>query len=276
MEKVQIIVTGATGGMGSEAVRALAKQGHSVIMACRNLEKGETIRKRILDEIPSADLTLMQVDLTSLKSVVEFTETIKKQNIKLKGLFNNAGAINRHFALTEDGFEQTVAVNYVAPYLLTRRLLPAFTENANLVNMVSLTRFIAKLERDFFEKGEKDFRQLSAYSDSKLALLLFTIALSQRVGFHVNMADPGVVNTGILRMNRWFDPLADVFFRPFCKSPEKGVMPAVNALNTSYNLHFFNGNKNHEVPEKYLSNPNIEWLWETTEQILQEKGFSCC
>ena len=82
MEKVQIIVTGATGGMGSEAVRALAKQGHSVIMACRNLEKGETIRKRILDEIPSADLTLMQVDLASLKSVVEFTETIKKQNIK--------------------------------------------------------------------------------------------------------------------------------------------------------------------------------------------------
>ena len=276
MEKVQIIVTGATGGMGSEAVRALAKQGHSVIMACRNLEKGEAIRKRILDEIPSADLTLMQVDLASLKSVVEFTETIKKQNIKLKGLFNNAGAINRHFALTEDGFEQTVAVNYVAPYLLTRRLLPAFTENANLVNMVSLTRFIAKLERDFFEKGEKDFRQMSAYSDSKLALLLFTIALSQRVGFHVNMADPGVVDTGILRMNRWFDPLADVLFRPFCKSPEKGVMPAVNALNTSDNLHYFNGNKNREVPEKYLSNPNIEWLWETTEQILQEKGFSCC
>lgn len=276
MEKVQIIVTGATGGMGSEAVRALAKQGRSVIMACRDLEKGEAVKKRILEEAPSADLTLMQVDLSSLKSVVEFVETIKNQKIPLGGLFNNAGAINRHFALTEDGFERTLAVNYVAPYLLTRRLLPLFTEDAHIVNMVSLTRFIAKLDRGFFKKGEKDFRQLGAYSDSKLALLLFTIALSQRVGFHVNMADPGVVNTGILRMNRWFDPLADVLFRPFCKSPEKGVMPAVNALNTNENLNYFNGSKNSEVPHRYMSNPNIEWLWETTEQLLQDKGFSCC
>ena len=262
--------------MGSEAVRALAKQGCSVIMACRNLEKGEAVKKRILEEVPSSDLTLVQVDLASLKSVVEFTDAIKSQGIKLKGLFNNAGVINRHFALTEDGFEQTVAVNYVAPYLLTRRLLPVFTENAHIVNMVSLTRFIAKLDRDFFEKGEKDFRQLGAYSDSKMALLLFTIALSQRVGFHVNMADPGVVNTGILRMNRWFDPLADVLFRPFCKSPEKGVLPAVNALNTNENLHYFVGNACREVPQQNLSNPHLEWLWETTEQILQEKGFSCC
>lgn len=262
--------------MGSEAVRALTKQGRSVIMACRNLEKGEALKKRILEEIPSADLTLMQVDLASLKSVAEFTEAIKGQGIKLDGLFNNAGIINRHFVLTEDGFEQTVAVNYVAPYLLTRRLLPTFTENAHIVNMVSLTRYIAKVDRDFFEKGEKDFRQLGAYSDSKLALLLFTIALSRRVGFYVNMADPGVVNTGIIRMERWFDPLADVLFRPFCKSPEKGVLPAVNALSTNEYLHYFKDDTNCEVPEKCLSNPHIEWLWETTEQILQKKGFLCC
>lgn len=276
MEKIQIIVTGATGGMGSEAVRALAKQGRSVIMACRNLEKGVAVKKRILEEVPSADLTLMQVDLASLKSVAEFVEMIKDQSVKLDGLFNNAGIINRHFALTEDGFEQTVAVNYVAPYLLTRRLLPMFTENAHIVNMVSLTHYIAKLDRDFFEKGEKDFRQLGTYSDSKMALLLFTIALSQRVGFHVNMADPGVVNTGILRMNRWYDSLADVLFRPFCKSPEKGALPAVNALTTNEYLHYFKGNTCCEVPEKCLSNPYIEWLWEITEKVLQEKGFSCC
>lgn len=276
MEKVQIIVTGATGGMGSEAVRTLAKKGRSVLMACRNLEKGEDVKKRILEEVPSADLTLMQVDLASLKSVVEFTDKIKYQGVKLDGLFNNAGAINRRFALTVDGLEQTAAVNYVAPYLLTRRLLPVFTENAHIVNMVSLTRHIAKVDRDFFEKGEKEFRQLGAYSDSKLALLLFTIALSQRVGFHVNMADPGVVNTGILRMNRWYDPLSDVLFRPFCKSPEKGALPAVNALGTNEYLHYFKGNTCCEVPKKCLSNPHIEWLWETTEKVLQEKGFSCC
>ena len=273
MGKVQIIVTGATGSMGSEAVRALVQKGHSVIMACRNMEKGELVRNKLLEENPAADLELRQVDLASLKSVSMFVETLKDQGVALSGLFNNAGAMNRHYGLTIDGFERTMAVNYLAPYLLTRRLIPLFASGAHVVNMVSLTCRLAHVHRDFFEKGEKDFRQLGTYGDSKLALLLFTIALSREVDFHVNMADPGVVNSGMLHLDRWYDGLADVLFRPFCKSPQKGVVPAVKALTTSENLHFFNGERCRKVPKKYLTNSNIEWLWETTENILKEKGF---
>ncbi len=275
MEKVQIIVTGATGSMGSEAVRALAKRGSRVIMACRNLEKGEAVRKRILDDMPSADLQLMQVDMASLKSVASFVETLKAQDVVLSGLFNNAGIMNRHYRRTEEGFEQTLAVNYLAPYLLTRSLVPLFAPDAHVVNMVSLTCHLAHVRRDFFEKGPHDFRQLGTYGDSKLALLLFTIALSRKVDFRVNMADPGVVNSNMLHMERCYDGLADLVFRPFCKSPEQGIVPAMNAMTTDVNLHFFNGNKCREVPRKYMSNPNIDWLWETTESILREKGFFC-
>ena len=275
MEKVQIIVTGATGSMGSVAVRSLAKQGCSVIMACRNLEKGEAVRKRILDEAPAAELQLMQVDMASMKSVASFVETLKSQGVALSGLFNNAGVMNRHYRLTEEGFEQTLAVNYLAPYLLTRSLVPLFKPDAHVVNMVSLTCHLAHVSRDLFEKGAEDFRQLGTYGDSKLALLLFTIALSRKVDFHVNMADPGVVNTNMLHMDRWYDGLADLIFRPFCKSPEKGVAPALKALTTDANLHFFNGNRCREVAKKYMSNPNIDWLWETTEVVLREKGFFC-
>lgn len=268
-----MIITGATGSIGSEAVRAMAKRGHAVIMACRNVEKGEAVKRRLLEENPSARLQVMQVDMASLKSVNRFVESLKDQGVALSGLFNNAGVMNRSFALTEDGFEQTVAVNYLAPYLLTRRLMPLFLPDAHVVNMVSLTCHLAHVDRDFFDKKEDDFRQLGTYGDSKLALLLFTIALSQRADFHVNMADPGVVNSKMLHMSRWYDGLADLLFRPFCKSPEKGALPAVNALTTDERLRFFSGNRCRKVSRKYMDNPQIEWLWATTEALLQRQGF---
>ena len=268
-----MIITGASGSIGSEAVRAMAKKGHAVIMACRNVEKGEAVKQRLLEENPSAQLHVMQVDMASLKSVARFAETLKDQGVALSGLFNNAGVMNRKFALTEEGFEQTLAVNYLAPYLLTRQLMPLFMPDAHVVNMVSLTCHWAHVDADFFEKKESDFRQLGTYGDSKLALLLFTIALSQKVGFYVNMADPGVVNSNMIHMNRWYDGLADRIFRPFCKSPEKGALPAVNALTTNERLQYFHGNRNRAVPRKYMENPQIDWLWEKTETVLKDKYY---
>ena len=274
MEKVQVIVTGASGSIGSAAVLALAQRGYRVIMACRNVEKGEKIKAEIQNSLPEADLQVMQVDMASLKSVKSFADSLKDNGIQLGGIFNNAGTMNRNFALSEDGFEKTVAVNYIAPYFLTRSLLPLFQSDAHIVNMVSLTCGMAKLNRTFFEKTEKDFSQLGTYADSKLALLLFTVALSQKTEFHVNMADPGVVNSNMISLGCWFDPLADALFRPFCKSPEKGAIPAINALTTDVYGKYFVGKNYRNVNQKYMSNPKIEWLWETAEKLLFQKGLS--
>lgn len=274
MEKVQVIVTGASGSIGSAAVRALAQRGFSVIMACRNLEKGERVKSEILNSLPEADLKLMQVDMASLKSVKSFADALKTNGMRLGGIFNNAGTMNRKFALSEDGLEKTVAVNYIAPYFLTRSLLPLFQPDAHIVNMVSLTCGMAKLDSTFFEKTEKDFSQLGTYADSKLALLLFTLALSQKTCFHVNMADPGVVNSNMISLGRWFDPLADAVFRPFCKSPEKGAIPPVNAMTSEFSGKYFVGKTYRNVNQKYMSNPKIIWLWETTEKLLFQKGLS--
>ena len=274
MEKAQVIVTGASGSIGSAAVRAMAQRGFSVIMACRNLEKGERVKSEILSFLPEADLKLMQVDMASLKSVKSFADSLKDNGMQLGGIFNNAGTMNRNFALSEDGFEKTIAVNYIAPYFLTRSLLPLFQPDAHIVNMVSLTCRMAKLDYTFFEKTEKDFSQLGTYADSKLALLLFTVALSQKTEFHVNMADPGVVNSNMISLGCWFDPLADALFRPFCKSPEKGAIPAINALTTDVYGKYFVGKNYRNVNQKYMSNPKIEWLWETAEKLLFQKGLS--
>lgn len=78
----------------------------------------------------------------------------------------------------------------------------------------------------FFETDSEHYRRFKAYPDSKLAVLMFTTELARRVhgrSIVVNAVDPGVVNTGMITMHRWYDPLADIFFRPFIKSPERGL-----------------------------------------------------
>ena len=279
MEKNKIrnalIITGASGSMGAAAVKAMAANGYDIIMACRNLEKAGQVRREIIKkQLPSARIYPLKLDLSEMSSVRSFVASVielsQRENLQITGLFNNAGVINRRYSLTSDGLERTLATNYVGPYLLTRLLLPYLSQNAHIVNMVSLTCRYAAVDKDIFQKGEKSFRQLRTYADSKLALLLFSIALGRKLkdkGIHVNVSDPGVVNSNMLSMGRWYDPLADVIFRPFCKSPQKGAIPAIKALQTDSTLMYFKGNSHTPIPAVYASHVLIEWLWQKTEEV---------
>ena len=258
--------------MGSAAVKMMAEKGYPVIMACRNTERGEACKAKILNDLPNADLRVMSLDLSRLSSVKAFAQTLTDEGVTLAGLFNNAGIMNRNYKVTEDGLENTLQVNFIAPALLSRWLLPLVEKDGNIVNMVSLTCRIAKIDEHLLEMGEKDFQQLRTYGKSKLALLLFTIALSEHADVHVNMADPGVVNSNMIHMDRWFDPLADAIFRPFCKKPEQGAKPAVNALLSEETSHFFNGDKCREVPKQFRSNPLIHWTWDKVDAYFRRFG----
>lgn len=263
--------------MGTAAVKALAQQGCRVIMACRDLARGEAARSRILAELGEgceASLEVRLLDLTSSQSVRDFVSSLSDQQID--GLFNNAGAMCRSFALTGEGMERTMATNYLGPYLLTRLLLPQMAEGAHIVNMVSLTCKTASLERDCLEPREGDFSQLGTYGQTKLALMLFSVALAQRLAvsddprlrsLRVNMADPGIVNSRMISLDRWFDPLADVLFRPLCKSPEKGAAPAVRALSTDCSGRLFVGSRCLPAPKKALQHPLLGWLWDETASM---------
>ena len=148
---------------------------------------------------------------------------------------NDAGTMETGRHITEDGLERTVSVNYVGHYLLTRKLLPLMKEGSRIVNMVSCTYAIGRLDfPDFFTKGKKGaFWRIPIYSNTKLALTLFTIDLANRVrekGIVVNAADPGIVSTDIITMHAWFDPLTDILFRPFIRTPRKGAATAIHLL----------------------------------------------
>ena len=233
--------------MGAAATLALASQGQSILMACRNIEKAGAIRDRILARLPDAEIEIKHLDLSSMCSVCEFVNELG--TVPVVALFNNAGTISRGYSLTSDGLENTFAVNYFGPYLLTRLLVPKMNQDARIVNMVSLTCRFVSVDENSLRPESKDFSQLGTYARSKLAF-------------------PGIVNSNMISMGRWFDPLADRLFRPLCKSPERGVQPALAALSSPEKNRLFVGNRCKRIPARF-SDPVLDLrLWQETESIL--------
>ena len=272
MEKSKIIVTGATGSIGLAAVKSLLSKDLPVIMACRNIRKADTQRDSLIKEFPHSEIDVLELDLNSLASIRTFVEEIKNQGFKVDKLLNNAGIICRDFTVNDDGFETTLAVNYLGPLYLSKLMIPLMDNDFNIVNTVSVTRGVSKLDEHFFDLDKKRFSQLGTYGKAKYALFLSSLTLSEKIkNGSVNLTDPGVVDSNMISMHRWFDPLADVLFRPFCKSPEKGAIPAVNALlqpiansqqPTACNVKLFSGNRSKVIPQKHYDNPLRKWLWE--------------
>ena len=272
MEKSKIIVTGATGSIGLAAVKSLLSKDLPVIMACRNIRKADTKRDSLIKEFPHSEIDVLELDLNSLASIRTFVEEIKNQGFKVDKLLNNAGIICRDFTVNDDGFETTLAVNYLGPLYLSKLMIPLMDDGFNIVNTVSVTRGVSKLDEHFFDLDKKRFSQLGTYGKAKYALFLSSLTLSEKIkNGSVNLTDPGVVDSNMISMHRWFDPLADVLFRPFCKSPEKGAIPAVNALlqpiansqqPTTRNVKLFSGNRSKVIPQKHYDNSLRKWLWE--------------
>lgn len=277
MKQKLAVITGADGGMGMEITRAVATAGYKVIMACRDPEIAEEKRQLIMRETGNIALEIVPVNLASLSSTASFANELLQRGEAITLLMNNAGTMETRRCITEDGLERTVSVNYVAPYLLTRKLLPLMGEGSRIVNMVSCTYAIGQLDfPDFFLRGKKGaFWRIPIYSNTKLALTLFTIALSKKVkekGIIVNAADPGIVSTKIITMHMWFDPLTDLFFRPFIRTPRQGAATAISLL-LDEDAGKRTGTLNvschpKQLSEKFFHHVQMKELWDKTEDIV--------
>ena len=277
MKQKLAVITEADGGMGMEITRAVATAGYKVIMACRDPEIAEEKRQLIMRETGNIALEIVPVNLASLSSTASFANELLQRGEAITLLMNNAGTMETKRRITEDGLERTVSVNYVAPYLLTRKLLPLMGEGSRIVNMVSCTYAIGKLDfPDFFLRGKKGaFWRIPIYSNTKLALTLFTIALSEKVkekGIVVNAADPGIVSTPIITMHMWFDPLTDIFFRPFIRTPRQGAATAISLL-LDEDAGKRTGTLNvschpKQLSEKFFHHVQMKELWDKTEDIV--------
>lgn len=267
MPSGSVVVTGATGSMGRAATRALLARGESVVAVARDCRRAEKMREELAAEFPGAKLELALADLSTIASVRNLAESLAGREIK--ALFNNAGTLLRDYTLTADGLESCVAINYVAPFILCERLCETIPAGGHIVNMVSLTTRFPKIGSDFFSEAPERYSQLGTYARSKLALMLYSVDLAaRRPELRINVADPGVVNSNMIRMDRWFDPLADVLFRPLCKTPEEGVAPALRALGTETTGKLFVGRKIKEIPSKYRQFDSVGWLRKETLRIV--------
>lgn len=284
MAKVAII-TGADGGMGQEHVKAVAKAGYEVVMACRNTQKAWPVCKELIAKTHGAKIQVLKLELASFASIYAFVEEIRKQYDHVDLLLNNAGTLLHHAESTDDGVEKTVGVNYLGHYLLTRQLLPLMPAGSRIVNMVSLTIRYGKIDHDIFTPvDQKHFNRFTTYSDSKLALLYFTLDLAEELKekrITVNCADPGIVSTNIIRQgNIVVDKLCDWLFRPIIYKPAKGASTMLHlALTPGLDVtgKCYARRKPVRLKKKMIENPYRQPLHEKTEKLIDEinKKLQC-
>lgn len=277
MNKEYYIITGANGSIGQALTEAIAAQGHAVIMACRNLSKAQPVQQRIIEKTGNPDITLQPLDLASFASIMRFAEQLSQESITIQVLLNNAGVMNQHYSQTVEGFESTIGVNYIGTVLLTRLLLPLMHPGSRIVTTTSLTRYIGKIDDSFFTGSPRRYKRFEAYSKSKLALTLYTARLAQELrprGIWVNAADPGVVDTDMITMHSWVDPLANRFFRPFISTPQEGAAGALFAATApeAYGItgEIFKKQKHAPIPPHIVHKPQALWLYDETGKKITE------
>lgn len=202
------VLTGATGGIGGRVARELAARGHHLVLPLRDPARAEALCAALAADPAAGEIQWIECDLSSLTAVRAAADRIARCAPRVDRLINNAAIYGARARRTADGREPHLAVNYLAPFLFTHRLLPALARApaARIVNVSGETARIACIRMSDLDR-ERGFTTLGAYGQAKLALILFTRALATRLrgtSITVNAVHPGPAATGHLaRAQPW-------------------------------------------------------------------------
>jgi NAD(P)-dependent dehydrogenase (short-subunit alcohol dehydrogenase family) len=200
-----IIVTGGTEGLGFETALALARAGGDVILASRNADKGADAVHKIRTEVSDAAVRFERLDLGNLSSINAFSERIASERPRLDLLINNAGIMTPPKRVTTaDGFELQFGANHLGPFALTGRLLPLLRQapGSRVVDLTSVAHRGGAINFDDLQ-SERSYNAMRAYSQSKLAMLMFAFEFERRSkaggwGVSAIAAHPGVSRTNLI------------------------------------------------------------------------------
>ncbi|WP_163936032.1 SDR family NAD(P)-dependent oxidoreductase [Paraferrimonas sp. SM1919] len=281
MEKMEkIAISGVTSGFGIEWLYELDKKDQvEFFVLARNKEKFDSL----VNERPLKNLVhFIQCDFSSLESIEAAAEKISSLTSTLSVLVNNAGVwAGDELQLTPNSIEVTFAVNQLAPYFLTGKLLPLLlkSENSRIVNTSSFRHSDAKIDKNDIELKNK-FNAELAYCNSKLFSILFTQELSEKLEgttISVNCFDPGIVDTPMLKQSF---PKKLLFLYPFvrrfiARSPKKGAETGVFLSNMFSNEkvsgQYFKDKKVKKISTLADDKSLAEWLWKECEVL---SGYS--
>ena len=231
------VVTGANTGLGFETARVLAARGASVVVAVRDVEKGKQAAARIAAAAPGADLTVVELDLSSLESIRAAAAELRAMHPTIDLLINNAGVMYPPRQTTRDGFELQFGTNHLGHFALTGLLLDRLlaVPGSRVATVSSVGhRIRARINFDDLQ-WERSYDRVAAYGQSKLANLMFTYELQRRLTAHgattiAVAAHPGASNTELIRnspaaIRRIARPIAPLV----AQSAAMGALPTLRA-----------------------------------------------
>jgi len=269
------VVTGANSGIGKATAMGLAEMGATVILVCRSKEKGEAALSEIRGKSGNNSLDLMLADMSSMRSVRQLASEFRRKYDRLQVLVNNAGLFMFTRSTTGDRLETTFEVDYLSHFLLTGLLIDLLKASApsRLVEVSSVAHYNGHIDFDDLQ-GEKGYGGWKAYSQAKLAQVLFTYELARRLkgtGVTANCLHPGAVATNI-----WSRPLGRAGFimkllRLFMMGPEGGAKtpiylassPDVEGVSGKY----FTNKKEKESSKESNDEQVARRLWLVSEEL---------
>ena len=279
------VVTGANTGLGLETARALAVHGASVVLAVRNLDKGRAAAADIAADAPDSNVSIQPLDLSSLASVRGAADEIRRAHSKLDLLINNAGVMYTPRTTTEDGFELQFGVNHLGHFAFTGLLLDLMrpVESSRIVTVSSLAHRV-RAHIDFDDLHfQRNYGRNAVYARSKLANLLFTYALQDRLA-HAGAATvalaahPGGSRSELARNSPLFVKAMVLVLRPLVQSAAMGALPTLRAATdpTAVGGQYYGPGGFAEFggypvvvdSSDESRNPNMQrQLWEASEQL---------
>ena len=227
------VVTGANTGLGFETARVLAARGASVVLAVRDTDKGKAAAARIAVTAPGADVTVQRLDLTSLDSVRAAAAELRARHPRIDLLINNAGVMFTPQQATRDGFELQFGTNHLGHFALTGLLLEQMlpVPGSRVVTVSSLAHRLRARINFADLQGERSYRRVAAYSQSKLANLMFTYELQRRLSGAATTtiavaAHPGAADTELTRNS---SAASAALARLISQKPAMGALPVLRA-----------------------------------------------
>ncbi len=231
------LITGCNSGIGFCVAKYLCYKKANIIMACRNIAKANDAKDLILKNIPSANIKVMKLDVSSIKSINSFIDEYKNKKIDIDVFINNAGAFHLKKSLTKDKFETIMATNYLGTYLLTNKIYSLLNKQkeTRIVFTTSIAHRWGKINYDDFFSLKK-YKHIKVYANSKLALTKYFVYLSENTDKNVKIiaSHPGITATNLLNPNKGgtsklFAAIGNAFLKIFVHSADKAALSTILA-----------------------------------------------